>query len=125
MSTFKKFDPEKPGTWPEFPFTSDDGSYKESDWWITHTSAGQTGEAMLCHREGGVSWETYEGRRLENVISYHPLPIPDDGMVMVPEELDQDALNWFSEVLNGYLGATGAIKWVWSQFINHFKGAKQ
>ena len=44
-------------------------------------------EAILRQFEGETAWRNDEGIEIENVISYHPLPTPDDGMVMVPEEL--------------------------------------
>ncbi len=58
----------------------------------------------------------------ENDQSWHPLPTPDDGMVMVPEKLG-DHETWWYDFCKAI--KTGKRASAYTDFINHFKEADQ
>ena len=101
MSNFREFDPDKPETWP----LTFDGEALElggcSTWVIGRIrtdAGGATYDAMRLEYGSAGAWWT-DGRftlKASSVVSWHPLPTPDDGMVMVPEKLSDHAVENFA-----------------------------
>ena len=108
MSTFKKFDPEKPPA---------DGHYIVS-------AGALIGQAIYA---GGPNpgWLWLVGNPVVGPVSYHPLPTPDDGMVMVPEEWERCPEPLQQKIDEMCVLTMWDSSEIWAEIINHFKEANQ
>lgn len=127
MSIFKAFAPEKPETWPRqkggeklLPgtFSSPVILSWGRQYEVVRLVLGGNGSDLWWESVDGESWTVEPG--LDQ--SWHPLPTPDDGMVMVPEKLKGKHWHWwFGHRLRS--GEPQARAVTWASVVNHFKEA--
>ena len=130
MSTFKKFNPEKPEeTGPPLRFGVPGEVRQSREVVVTDGDVRLQTAVLELGVEGESCWlqpETEEPLVFE-VAGWHPLPTPDDGMVMVPEELGGDDLEAVNDCINAWVFGhrKEPVPALWAEIVNRLKEANQ